>query len=243
MGVKRVAVTFTLAAALILSGQPAWAEGHHGRGGRHGGGYYGGSHAVPRGGGYAGGAYGRHRRAGTGVYGHYYGGHRYGPYYGRHHGSYYYDGHYGYSRPYGYASLYFGWPHVSLGWSWPYYGAYAPVYDSTYYGYRYADPEARPAYDQRTYERPYGTDRSYHSDRSSRSYRDTGDLHLEVSPDDASVYVDDAFWGTAREAKRLTLRSGRHVIEAVRPGFETVRRDVDVVTGETIEMQVELRRQ
>ena len=65
---------------------------------------------------------------------------------------------------------------------------------------------------------------------------------LEVRPEDASVYVDDEFWGNGRETKYLTLRSGRHAIELVRPGFEVARREVDVVRGETSDVLVELRR-
>jgi len=62
-----------------------------------------------------------------------------------------------------------------------------------------------------------------------------------VRPEDASVYVDDEFWGNGRETKYLTLRSGRHSIELVRPGFEVARREVDVVRGDTIDVLVELR--
>jgi hypothetical protein len=69
-----------------------------------------------------------------------------------------------------------------------------------------------------------------------------GRIRLEVRPEDASVYVDDEFWGNARETKFVTLRSGRHSIELVRPGFEVARREVDVVRGETSDVLVELRR-
>jgi hypothetical protein len=67
-------------------------------------------------------------------------------------------------------------------------------------------------------------------------------VRLEVRPDDASVYVDDEFWGNARETKFLTLRSGPHAIEMVRPGFVTARREVEVVKGETSDVLVELER-
>ena len=87
-------------------------------------------------------------------------------------------------------------------------------------------------------ERPNGSGFTYGRPPAS----DTGRVRLEVRPDDASVYVDEEFWGNARETKILTLRSGRHLIEVVRPGFETVRREVDVVRGGTGEVLVELRR-
>jgi hypothetical protein len=155
----------------------------------------------------------RHPRAGTG------GSYSY-PRYGGHH-SPRYAGHYygyGYYRPYVYGSFYAGWPYYySSGW-WPY-GYYSPSYSVAYYASRDAAPAAPP-----------------------ESNRDAGRVRLEVRPEDASVYVDDEFWGNARETKFLTLRSGRHSIELVRPGFEVVRREVEVARGETTDVLVELQR-
>ena len=70
----------------------------------------------------------------------------------------------------------------------------------------------------------------------------TGRVRLEVRPDDATVYVDDEFWGSARESRSIALRAGRHSIELVRPGFAVVRREVDVARGETSDVLVELQR-
>jgi hypothetical protein len=264
MTAKQATVTLALTAALALAGQPARARGSHQGGGGHsggghsGGGYSGGGHAVPRGGGggygspgyhpggggghgspgyYPGGgmAAARHPQAGTGGYGYgygyrpYYGGH-YRPYYGGYYRPYYggyYGGYYGY-WPYTSASFYFGWPSYYSSW-WPYASVsyYAPTY-----GYRYDDPAAPPASDA---SRPYGDSRTDVSDR------DAGRVRLEVRPEDASVYVDDAFRGNGRETKFLTLRPGPHVIELVRPGFAIARREVEVVRGETRDVLVELR--
>jgi hypothetical protein len=63
-----------------------------------------------------------------------------------------------------------------------------------------------------------------------------------VRPEDASVYVDDDFCGSAAEARFLTLAPGRHTIELVRPGFGVARREADVVTDETVDVLVELQR-
>ncbi|HET7291776.1 MAG TPA: PEGA domain-containing protein [Vicinamibacteria bacterium] len=252
MSAKRATVNLALVAALVLAGAPLQAQQRGGN--RHHGGGYGGSHAVPRGSHGGGGAYGRHPRAGTGGYGYhnYYGGHRgyygngyyghgyghgyYGSGYGHHHG-YGYRGYYGYYRPYSSFSFGFGWPYGYVGWGWPYgWADYYPSYSYTYapsYGYA----EAMPA---REYQRPYDDDR-YTSERAPAS-DDRGRLRLEVSPDDASVYVDGAFWGSAREARYLTLRPGRHTLEFVRPGFEVDGRDVEVVSGETGVVRVELQR-
>jgi hypothetical protein len=175
----------------------------------------------------------RHPRAGTGSY-----------YYPRHGGHYppYYHGGYGYYRPYyrpyyPYASFYFGWPYYS--WGWGSYGYYSPSYSVSYYAYPDRAWDVPPADFS---SRPSDSDRPYSSPRPLDPSRDEGRIRLEVRPEDASVYVDDEFRGTAREAKFLTLRSGRHSIELVRPGFEIARRDVDVARGETSDVLVELKR-
>ena len=80
------------------------------------------------------------------------------------------------------------------------------------------------------------------TDRSSAIVVGGGQVRLEVRPDDASVYVDDEFRGTACEARVLDLPPGRHAIELVRPGFAVERREVDVVKGERTDVLVELQR-
>jgi len=257
------AVILAVAAALALTGPPLSAQASRrggggrpgGGGGRGGGGHPGGSYAVPRGGAPARPAYSprggvaatRHPQAGTGRYSYYpgyggrypgYGGRHpgyggrypgYGGYYPRYGGYYYGSNYYGYYRPYWNASVYFGWPYDSAGW-WPY-GYYSPSYSVSYYGYPYEAPPAQPEGE--------GAPPNY---RPQPSSRDTGRVRLEVRPEDASVYVDDEFWGSAGDTKFLTLRSGRHSIELVRPGFEVERREVEVVRGETSDVLVELRR-
>jgi hypothetical protein len=236
MRANRAAI-LALTAAMALAGPSLRAQASHRGGGGHpgggsrpgGGGRPGGSYAVPRGGAPAhpgspsrgGVAAARHPRAGTGGY-------YYRPGYGGYYRPYYRGYSYGYYRPYPYASFYFGWPYSYSGW-WPY-GYYWPYgYDSpnnyvSYYGYRDEAP-----------------DRTYDAPPALRSNRDVGRVRIEVRPEDASVYVDDEFWGNGRETKFLTLRSGRHSIEMVRPGFEVARREVDVARGETIDVLVELR--
>jgi len=240
----------SLAGALALVSQPVLAKGSHGGGGRSGGGHSvsvgarssGGAvraatsrrsaaNAVPRGGG--GIAEQRHPRAGTGR--------SYRPYYG---------GYYrGYPRGSFGASFYFGWPYYWGGYAYPYYGAgyyypgyYAPYYD---YGYGYA---AAPAYaydDDTAAAAPDAYGRARRADEAEREEADDrtpGRLRLEASPDDATVYVDDAFRGNARELRTLTLPPGRHVVELVRPGFAIERREITIEEGETTRLLVELRR-
>jgi hypothetical protein len=237
MTAKHTTVALALAAALTLAGQPALARGAQ-RGGGHsrGGGHPRPSHAVPRGGGgpHGGGAaQARHPRAGTGGYSH------------GHYGRYtYYGGHYGYYYPYrssSYFGAYFGWPYYYSAW-WPYgyAGYYYPGYVAPYYAYGYDAPEPPPASDNG---RSYAPDRTCAAAvRPDVAGGDTGRIRLEVRPDDASVYVDDGFCGNASEARFLTLPVGRHVIELVRPGFEVVRREVEVARDETSDVLVELQR-
>lgn len=69
-----------------------------------------------------------------------------------------------------------------------------------------------------------------------------GRLELKVRPEDASVYVDGAFRGSAREASELKLAPGRHRIEIVRPGYRTHDREVDIAPGETADLTIELEK-
>jgi hypothetical protein len=87
---------------------------------------------------------------------------------------------------------------------------------------------------------PEGEGRGYGAPPPSDS--NTGRVRLNVRPDDASIYVDDEFWGNARDTRSVILRAGRHSIEIVRPGFRTSRHDVDVVRGGSTDLLVELER-
>jgi hypothetical protein len=217
--------------------------------------------SVPRGAyhGYGGGAAGRHPQPGYGYsHGHGYGyghgnGHGYGyghGHYGHSHGYYgrygygygypyygysaYYSPYY-YGYPYGSAGLYLGWPSVGVGLN--YYSG--PSYS---YGVPPAGEEAPPREDGE-----HASEGSYRVEppppSEARGYSaDTGRVRLDARPADASVYVDDDFWGAARDSRVLTLRTGRHTIELVRPGHATVRRDVEVARGGTLSLVVEMER-
>ena len=70
----------------------------------------------------------------------------------------------------------------------------------------------------------------------------SGRLRVDIRPADASLYVDGAFRGTARDATSLRLPAGRHRVEIVRPGYRTEEREVEVRTGETTQLEVDLER-
>ncbi|MFN8092319.1 MAG: PEGA domain-containing protein [Vicinamibacteria bacterium] len=258
---KRLAVLAV--AAVALAAQPTLEAGT--RGGGHGGGRpSGGGRAVPRGSAPAyrpgGSAQARHPQAGA-YYGGSHSGRYYGGYYGGSHSGRYYGGQryygygyrpgYGYYRPRYYGSsfgLYFGFgdPYFygSVGWGWPGYGAYgwSPyLYPPVTNVYSYSSPD-RYASDRDESDVDARVDRRSDDVRRDTSVANTGHVRIEVRPEDASVYVDDEFWGTASEARRIVLRAGRHRIEIIRPGFTVVRRDVDVVPGETSDVLVELQR-
>ncbi|HET7290835.1 MAG TPA: PEGA domain-containing protein [Vicinamibacteria bacterium] len=69
-----------------------------------------------------------------------------------------------------------------------------------------------------------------------------GALRFDVRPGDASVYVDGAFRGAARELRSLELPAGSHRIEIVRPGYRTFERDVSVSEGESVDLSADLER-
>jgi hypothetical protein len=269
---KRV-VILAVAVGLAFASQPALAGsrgggGGHSGGGHSGGGHSGGGHAVARGSGsgyaphslaaarhpsggggyyssghgsyshgsYSHGSYGHgsygHGSYGHGYYGHSYYGHSHGygygygyyPYYGGYYGGYYGSG-FGLSLgfgPYAYGSLYYGWP-----------GSYGYPDGSTNV---YVQPSDSGS-DDPGYRRPPEA-------RVQGDYvPNTGRVRLEVRPEDASVYVDDEYWGNASDSRQLTLRAGRHMIELVRPGLPVARREVDVIAGQSADVLVDLQRQ
>jgi PEGA domain len=228
-------------------GSGGYRSGGYGGGGYRSGGYGRGG-AVPRG--YASGLSGAQRRQprpGGYGYGHGYNGH------GGHGNGYYGHGHYG--RGY-YGHGYYG--HRYYGYGYPYYGYYGsyPWFSlGVYYGgsYGYASPYYAPAYgygysypagDSYPAEPPANEDSTLATgDVRREDGRAKGDLRLDVSPDDASVYLDDRFLGSARELRTLALPLGPHRVEVVRPGFQTVERTVQVRSDERATLVVELTRQ
>ncbi len=69
-------------------------------------------------------------------------------------------------------------------------------------------------------------------------------VELRVEPLDASVYLDGRFLGTGRELSRLrsplSISPGEHVLEVVRPGFDSVERTIWLEAGEEASVEVAL---
>jgi PEGA domain-containing protein len=71
---------------------------------------------------------------------------------------------------------------------------------------------------------------------------DTGRIHVDVRPPDASIYIDGVFRGPARAMDGVLLPSGRHRVEIVRPGYRTDQREIEVRSGETTDLRADLER-
>jgi len=69
-----------------------------------------------------------------------------------------------------------------------------------------------------------------------------GTLVLDVRPGDAAIYIDGEFRGAAGGLERLTLPSGRHLLEVVRPGYRTVQREIEIRPGKSESVAVDLER-
>ena len=71
-------------------------------------------------------------------------------------------------------------------------------------------------------------------------------LRLSITPEDASLYLDRNFLGTAREVAQLSaglvVPPGSHRLEVVRPGYEAEEVRFDGEAGEEVSLQVDLER-
>ncbi len=69
-------------------------------------------------------------------------------------------------------------------------------------------------------------------------------LRLEVVPSDASVYLDGHFVGTAEDLahlrRGLLIEPGKHTVAVVRPGHESVEKDIEVKEGEDFALELKL---
>lgn len=99
--------------------------------------------------------------------------------------------------------------------------------------------EARYARDP---EDDYENSRDHRDETRPDNRGERGTVRLEVSPADASIYVDGVFRGTGSDLRKVTLPEGRHRLEVVRPGYRTLERDIDVTAGEVEVVDVDLPR-
>ena len=73
-----------------------------------------------------------------------------------------------------------------------------------------------------------------------------GRLRFEIEPDDAAVYVDDRYVGTAEElgalSRGLRVKPGKHTVTVVRPGYGSETIDVESKPGAAIDVVIELEK-
>lgn len=79
---------------------------------------------------------------------------------------------------------------------------------------------------------------------STEPVEQTAHCRVRVEPVDASVYLDGRFVGTGDElaARRsgLSVAAGDHLLEVVRPGYQSRKVEFRAEAGEELELQVEL---
>jgi hypothetical protein len=70
-----------------------------------------------------------------------------------------------------------------------------------------------------------------------------GAVRLRVRPEDATVYVDGKYLGTARALQDFPLPPGHHRVELVRPGYQPLGTDFDVQAGQTTDIALSMEKQ
>ena len=142
-------------------------------------------------------------------------------------------------------SLGFG---LSMGYPVPY-----PYYGSPYmYAPQYVDPYAygapAPYYPPSNYPSSnYPAQRPAPSvDVERGDAQSEGGISFEITPENAAVFVDGTYVGTAGEfgpaAQPLDLAPGHHRVEVRAPGYRTTTFDADVQPGQVIPFQGTLQR-
>lgn len=159
-------------------------------------------------------------------------------------------------------------PRVSLGFGlWMGYPVPYPYYYDAPYGYAY--PPVDPYYDPAPsygYSQPYAVPRQPSgyppSDYPTSNYPERqsgpavnaqrggpsapGGISFEITPDNAEVFVDGTYMGTAGEfgarEEPLGLSVGRHHVEIRAAGYRTMTFEADVRPGEVIPYQGTLQR-
>jgi hypothetical protein len=118
----------------------------------------------------------------------------------------------------------------------PYYPYYSPY---PYYGYGFD-----------LYGNPLGTGSPYYEYPGSvypYPTADTGELSIDIHPDDARVSLDGQFLGLAREVRRLALLrrvlAGPHVVTAELTGYLPLRREIVVSPQGRARVRAELEQE
>jgi len=134
-------------------------------------------------------------------------------------------------------------PRVRLGFGlWIGYPVAYPTYfyPSTPYPYAYTSPYPM------TYPNSYPTEIYPPPATTAAAVGAAGGLSFDITPPEAGVYLDGYYMGTVSQFSPnqppLALAPGRHHVEIREPGFEIIAFDVDILPGQVIPYQGDLRR-
>ena len=223
------------------AGPSASAPSSRGGGGGGGGNRSGDGHRPPGSGGGA-----PHRPPGYdhdgghghgGYYGGYYGGGYYSPYYYPYYG---FSFGFGYGYPYYYSPYYYGYGYYPYSYGYrPYYYGYQPYYYPPAYSYGDGGYAAPYGGGGGGYVAPYGEGTAY--DRAS-----LGAVAVRVKPKNAEVYVDGRYVGATGSfdgfPSYLWVAPGQHRIEVVQVGYANLEQDIEVGSGQVVEIDRDLQR-
>lgn len=71
-----------------------------------------------------------------------------------------------------------------------------------------------------------------------------GKISISIFPEEAVLYLDGKFWITAQEIARLhnplQIDEGKHIIDVVCPGYENFKKEIDIKSGEYLELNIVL---
>ncbi len=103
----------------------------------------------------------------------------------------------------------------------------------------------RGRYDERDRQGRYREQRPDADEEKGRDVRgEPGRVRLTISPEDATVYLDGRLLGSGKELgglrAGLIVEPGNHLLEVVRPGFESRRLEFQVEEGEEVVLSVQL---
>jgi len=101
---------------------------------------------------------------------------------------------------------------------------------------------ARPDAEAPSTGQPSGGTRDSRDEGVAVEPKAAGRLRLEVRPEDAHVYVDGRFRGSAGQSVELVLPPGRHRLEFVRPGYRPEEREVKIEAGRVATLALKLER-
>jgi hypothetical protein len=110
-----------------------------------------------------------------------------------------------------------------------------------------APPQENPDYNRdNNYDNDRDNDNSYYGDQQQENRQgDRRPLIVHVEPNDATIYIDGNYYGTANDNGndlQVLLPEGEHRIEVVRPGFDTFSQNVTIFRDRDNHLNIILKR-